>query len=88
MVERGGGMRWFRKRRKPAAGGAGSIRKDDFSDCVTADYLPGYSVCRSENSAACRHKVHFAGMILCGHPDRKRFIPADAEPFDPHEGQF
>jgi hypothetical protein len=64
-------------RRKPAAGRPDSIGKDDFSGCVTAGYLPGYSVCRSEDSASCRHKVQFAGMLLCSHPDHRRFIPEE-----------
>lgn len=81
-------MRWFRKRKKPVADDPVSRWKNDFSDCLTADYLPSYSVCLSENNTGCRYLAHYAGMTLCSHPDHKRFIPADGRPFNPHEGQF
>jgi len=65
-----------------------SIWKQDFSDCVTADFIPTYSVCQTLNNRYCRHVVMYSGMKLCSHPEHKRFIPEDAAPFDPHKGQF
>ena len=62
--------------------------KEDFSDCITSDYLPTYSVCRSGNNRQCRHVAMYAGMTLCGNPEHKSFIPADSQPFDPHRNQF
>ena len=81
-------MRWFRKKKKAAEEGRLSIWKEDFSDCVAADYLPNYSVCLNADNSSCRYVAHYAGMVLCSNPEHKRFIPAGGRPFDPHEGQF
>lgn len=79
---------WFKKKKKPNKGEYVSIWKDDFSDCVAADYLPSYSVCRNENNTTCRYVARYAGVTLCSNPSHKTFIPAGAEPFTPQEGRF
>lgn len=81
-------LRWFRKKRMKKRNGYASLWKQDFSDCVTSDYLPGYSVCLCGNNRSCRYVALYSGMMLCSHPEHKRFIPEDAVPFDPHKGQF
>lgn len=81
-------MGWFKKKKKPDEEEHISIWKDDFSDCITADYLPNYSVCQNEHNSTCRYAVHYASMLLCSNPIHKSFIPEDAEPFNPHEGRF
>ena len=73
---------WLKKRNKQDDDQA-SVWKSDFSDCVTADYLPGHSVCQSEDNTTCRYVTRYAGMTLCSNPDHKTFIPKDAEPFNP-----
>ena len=65
-----------------------SIWKSDFSGCVTADYLPGYSICQCGQNSNCRYVAFYAGMTLCSHPLHKSFIPEGSEPFDPHRNQF
>ncbi|VGO20013.1 hypothetical protein SCARR_02073 [Pontiella sulfatireligans] len=65
-----------------------SIWKTDFSDCVTADYLPTYSVCKCDNNRHCRFIVYYEGMRLCSHPEHRNFIPEGAPRFDPHKNQF
>ena len=78
---------WWFKKKKVAEKEFKSIWKDDFSDCIAADYLPNYSVCQNENNSSCRFVAHYAGMLLCSNPSHKRFIPADAEPFNPRMRQ-
>lgn len=80
-------MWWWRKKRKKEEPYV-SIWKDDFSDCITADYLPDYSVCQCENNKSCRHIATYAGMTLCSNPDHKSFIPEGAERFDPYKKQY
>lgn len=63
-----------------------SFWKEDFSDCVTADYLPQYSVCKCRNNRHCRFVAMYAGMVLCSNPRHKSFIPEGSERFDPHKG--
>ncbi len=75
---------WWFKKKKQVEEEYVSIWKEDFSDCITADYLPSYSVCQNENNASCRHVALYAGMQLCGNPEHKSFIPEGAEPFNPH----
>ena len=65
-----------------------SIWKQDFSDCVAADFIPTYSVCQAMNNRHCRFVAMYSGMRLCSHPEHKSFIPEDAAPFDPHKGQL
>lgn len=77
---------WFRKKRNIRDEEEVSMWKIEFSDCVCADYLPGYSVCNNENNLTCRYVARYAGMTLCSHPDHKSFIPADAKPFNPRTG--
>lgn len=74
---------WFKKKRAEQAVEQVSVWKNDFSDCVAADYLPGYSVCQSENNMTCRYVTRYAGMTLCSNPDHKAFIPVGSEPFNP-----
>ena len=82
-------MWWiFKKRKKAGPELFTSIWKEDFSDCVTLDYLPDYSVCRCDNNKHCRHVAHYAGMTLCGNPRHKSFILAGSQPFDPGKHQF
>jgi hypothetical protein len=81
-------MGWFKKNKKPVEEECVSIWKTDFSDCVTADYLPSYSVCQTECNTTCRYVARYAGMTLCSSPLHKSFIPEGAEPFNPHEGRF
>ncbi len=81
-------MWWFQKRRKPVEEEYVSVWKDDFSDCVAADYLPSYSVCQNEKNTTCRYVAYYAGMTLCSNPIHKNFIPAGAKPFNPHESRF
>lgn len=78
----------FRRRKKEEELDVASVWKQDFSDCVTADYLPEYSVCQNEDNRSCRFVAIYAGMTLCSNPNHKSFIPEGAEPFDPHKGQF
>ena len=87
MVGERDNMGWFKKKR-PVEEEYASVWKNDFSDCVAADYLPNYSVCQNENNTACRYVVRYSGMLLCSNPIHKNFIPEDAEPFNPHEGRF
>ena len=75
---------WLKKKREPDQEKYTSIWKEDFSDCVTADYLPNYSVCQTESQTICRYCVRYESMLLCSHPDHKRFIPEGSEPFIPH----
>ncbi len=80
---------WFKKKRqKKGEEEYVSIWKSDFSDCVSADYLPDYSVCQNKNNATCRYVARYAGMTLCSNPEHKSFIPEGAEPFNPHKGRF
>ena len=80
---------WFKKKRQNKGEEEYvSIWKSDFSDCVSADYLPDYSVCQNENNVTCRYVARYAGMTLCSNPEHKSFIPEDAEPFNPHKGRF
>lgn len=81
-------MGWFRKKKKPAEKEPLIVWKEDFSDCITADYLPNYSICQNKNNASCRYIAHYSGMLLCSNPMHKRFIPDGAEPFNPHEDRF
>ncbi|VGO14364.1 hypothetical protein PDESU_02925 [Pontiella desulfatans] len=82
-------MWWiFGKRKKEQAPEYTSIWKEDFSDCVTSDYLPQYSVCLCGNNRSCRHLAMYAGMELCSNPNHKSYIPEGSEPFDPHKRQF
>ena len=78
---------WWFKKKKPVEEEYVSIWKEDFSDCVAADYLPSYSVCQRENNTYCRYVAHYAGMVLCGNPKHKSFIPEGAEQFDPRKFQ-
>ena len=82
-------MRWpfsRKKEKKPVE--PHSFWKEDFSDCVTADFIPTYSVCQTLDHRNCRFIAMYAGMRLCSHPEHKSFIPKDAPSFDPHKGQF
>jgi hypothetical protein len=81
-------MGWFRKKKKPAEKEHTAGWKEDFSDCIAADFLPGYSVCRNKNNTSCRYIVHYSGMTLCSNPQHKSFIPDGEEPFNPHPGRF
>lgn len=82
-------MWWlFKKKKSENPEEYTSIWKEDFSDCVVADFLPTYSVCQSMENRHCRYVAMYSGMTLCSHPDHKSFIPKDAVPFDPHKGQF
>lgn len=82
-------MWWlFKKKKSENTDEYASIWKEDFSDCVVADFLPTYSVCQSMENRHCRYVAMYSGMTLCSHPDHKSFIPKDAVPFDPHKGQF
>lgn len=82
-------MRWPFSRKTPKEPEEpASIWKQDFSDCVTADFIPTYSVCQTLDNRRCRFVAMYSDMRLCSHPDHKRFIPSDAAPFDPHKGQF
>ena len=82
-------MWWlFKKKKKPVEEEYVSVWKSDFSDCVTADYLPDHSVCQSKENSNCRYVARYAGMTLCCNPQHKSFIPEGAEVFDPHKGQF
>ena len=82
-------MWWlFKKKKKPVEDEYVSIWKSDFSDCVTADYIPDYSVCQCGNNSNCRFVARYAGMTLCSNPNHKSFIPEGAEVFNPHKGQF
>ncbi len=74
---------WWFKRKKSLAEEPSSIWKSDFSDCVTTDYLPSYSVCNNENNTTCRYVALYAGMSLCGNPQHKTFIPNDTAPTEP-----
>ena len=80
-------MGWFKKKKRPVEKEYVSAWKNDFSDCVAADYLPSYSVCQNENNTTCRYVVHYSSMLLCSNPVHKSFIPEDAEPFNPHESR-
>lgn len=79
---------YFKKKKKLPGEDYVGIWKNDFSDCVAADYLPSYSVCQNENNVACRYVAQYAGMNLCSNPEHKNFIPEGAERFNPHKGQF
>jgi hypothetical protein len=79
---------WFKKKRDNRDEEYVSIWKNDFSDCISADYLPGYSVCQNKNNNTCRYVARYAGMTLCSNPHHKSFIPAGAKPFNPRKGQF
>ncbi|MCK4564391.1 MAG: hypothetical protein KAU94_06935 [Verrucomicrobia bacterium] len=80
---------WFKKKRQNKGEEEYvSIWKSDFSDCVSADYLPDYSVCQNKNNATCRYVARYASMTLCSNPEHKSFIPEGAEPFNPHKGRF
>ena len=81
-------MWWFKRKKKAEEPEFESIWKDDFSDCITADYLPNYSVCQNGDNSSCRYVARYAGMTLCSNPEHKRFIPEGAEPFDPHARRF
>jgi hypothetical protein len=82
-------MGWlFSKKKANSDDDAVSIWKADFSDCVTADYLPDYSVCQCDKNITCRYVARYAGMTLCSNPLHKSFIPEGAEPFNPHHGQY
>lgn len=82
-------MKWlFWKKKSVEQNEYVSVWKDNFTDCVTSDYLPEYSVCLSKDNRSCRFVAIYAGMTLCSNPEHKRFIPEDSEPFDPHKGQF
>jgi hypothetical protein len=82
-------MWWpFSKRKPKEQDEPHSFWKEDFSNCVTADFIPTYSVCQTPDNGNCRFIAIYSGMKLCSHPKHKSFIPADAPPFDPHEGQF
>lgn len=81
-------MGWFKRKKKSEQEAAVSIWKDDFSDCVVADYLPNYSVCQNEDNMNCRYVANYAGMTLCANPQHKAFIPEGAEPFNPLDRRF
>ena len=74
VVQEEVGMWWFKKK-KHEEKESKSIWKDDFSDCIAADFLPNYSVCQNEKNGSCRHVAHYAGMMLCSNPRHKSFIP-------------
>lgn len=76
-------FKWFSNKKSTEPEQSVSVWKEDFSDCVTADYLPSYSVCQTESRSKCRYCVRYEGMILCSHPDHKRYIPEGSEPFIP-----
>ncbi len=78
---------WWFKKKKPVEEEYVSIWKDDFSDCVSADYLPSYSVCQTKDNTSCRYVARYADMLLCSNPDHKSFIPEGAEQFDPRKFQ-
>jgi len=78
---------WFKKK-KPNKEEYVSIWKEDFSDCIAADYLPSYSVCQNKNNTTCRYVARYVGMTLCSNPIHKTFIPAGAEPYNPQESRF
>ncbi len=78
-------MGWFKKKNKVSEDDDASVWKSDFSDCITADYLPEYSVCQCPQNSNCRFVTRYAGMLLCSNPDHKSFIPEGAETFDPHK---
>lgn len=80
-------MGWFKKK-KPVEEEHCSVWKEDFSDCVTADYLPDYSVCQTDNNTHCRYAARYAETALCSNPAHKSFIPEGAERFDPHKNRF
>ncbi len=81
-------MWWLFKKSKKKVEVDINIWKIDFSDCVTADYLPTYSVCQCQQNNNCRFIARYAGMILCSNPEHKNFIPEGAELFDPQKGQY
>ena len=56
--------------------------KNDYSDCIVADYLPEYSICQNKGNAVCRFATRYAGMVLCSNPDHKNFIPERVDSFD------
>jgi hypothetical protein len=80
-------MWWFTKK-KSIEEEPVDIWKSDFSECVTADYIPDYSACQTKNNTSCRFVARYAGMSLCSNPNHKSFIPEGSEPFNPHKGQF
>lgn len=77
-----------KKKKKTGKEECVSIWKHDFSDCITSDYLPEYSVCLCQENRTCRFVAMYAGMTLCSNPEHKSFIPEGSIPFDPHKGQF
>jgi len=78
----------FKRKKKGEEREIASVWKNDFSDCVTSDFLPEHSVCRNKDNRNCRYVATYAGMTLCSNPDHKSFIPEGSEPFDPHKGRF
>ena len=82
-------MWWpFGKKNQDKPDESKSIWKQDFSDCMAADFIPNYSVCQTLDNRHCRHVVMYSGMTLCGHPEHKSFIPKDAETASPDQGSF
>jgi len=81
-------MFWFKKKKKKVEDEPVSVWKEDFSDCVTEDYLPSFSFCRCKNNPICRYAARYADVTLCSHPEHKSFIPPGSEPFDPRKGLF
>lgn len=81
-------MWWFEKKKKESEEERISVWKEDFSKCMTADYLPNYSVCQTEDTSSCRYIAQYEGMVLCSHPEHKSFIPEGSEPFNPHANRF
>jgi hypothetical protein len=82
-------MWWFfSKKKQQAPDQPESIWKQNFSECLTADFIPNYSVCQTSDNRHCRFVIMYSGMTLCSHPDHKKFIPKNAPSFDPHKGQF
>ena len=81
-------MKWLFNGKKERKKERKSFWKDDFSDCSTLDYLPEYSVCTCNNNRQCRYVAMYAGVMLCGNPKHKSFIPEGSEPFDPYSGRF
>lgn len=78
-------MRWWvKKKQKKLDDDEVSFWKENFSDCVVADYLPDYSVCQCENNRNCRYVTRYAGMLLCSNPVHKSFLPEGAACFNPH----
>lgn len=65
-----------------------NVWKNDFSDCVTSDYLPSYSFCQNEKNATCRYVARYAGATLCSSPQHKSFIPEGTERYSSKKAKF